>query len=871
MMVGTDDRKAKRGPLRSSIACLRCRKSKIKCDNRGPTGPCDTCIKTGKDCRYPDQTSVAPKRHEPPGTARPDQQGGSERKRPRRHDDASRPDPHYPAAVAEDVLSAHYLTPSLWHKLFSIYTRHFLTELPFLHLPTLKEKIGRKCEGSQADWSHETNLVLLGVLTLTARFEPSLVQYVANTRSPLPGSAKTRPVQLSPDSSAASEYFAEALITALGPLSMCMTVASVERVQAFLMLGLYEWIQSKPKTGGLGAWMYVGLAIRMAQALRLGFGDKRDPAQIHRPRTLSLPPKTSVSPTQMIVTKEVRRRTMFSCLILDRMLSCGKDRVSTIRSEDLQIRLPCAEFDFDYSTEVTHRFLKDEDDEGRSRPNRTDSVLGCFIRLVDIWGEISKFTFAGGRLSEKCDIPPWHEDAKFRQLREELEGFYTDLPEVYQWSVTNFHRHGGNSSGSIFVSLHMLGSVCQIMLHREYIPFIPIRCKGPIGPLDEPTFTSPRFNVPDGFWEESAEQIFRAAKNIVEVIRLCEGNVPMSSLALFAIWTAAFVGIYAFHFPHMDTKGYMLGPGDKDGREPGAQIDVAPEGSEATPISTTYQTLARMSQQLKLAGSYVRYFHEMDHYYHRVRQEFSKYDRQSRSVVGNGGDGKLSIIHGGEGGGLEEWKVQGSKIINNGAILEHDEKHDGSDNPSPDSTAERGSSYGPEGHSSASADRLERGRTPRSAMSASTFTAINSSSVPSSSTQHEGAAPSPLGQLEPRVDGLLAGDGGWRNYPSGSHHHQQQQQQLLLQSPTQSPYVTSPQMSQRMIGSLASIPPYANGGPDFINYLNSTEHASWNFVPGGPDTLAHGSDSPDMYLDAQGAFWPAIPEVGIIQQIGSYD
>jgi hypothetical protein len=796
-------------------------------------------------------------------TPKPEQQGGSERKRPRRHDDSSRPDPNYPAAVAEEVLSAHYLTSTLWHKLFAIYNQHFLTELPFLHLPTLKEMIGRKCNGTQTDWSHETNLVLLGVLTLTARFEPSLVHYVANTRLANPGSAKSRPVQLNPDSSAASEYFAEALITALGPLGMCMTLASVERVQAFLMLGLYEWIQSKPKTGGLGAWMYVGLAIRMAQALRLGFGDKPDPAQAHRTRALSVPSKPSVSPTQMRVANEVRRRTMFSCLILDRMLACGKDRVSTIRSEDLQIRLPCAEFEFDYSADVTKRFLHEENDLGRSRPDPSDSVLGCFIRLVDVWGEISKFTFAGGRLSEKPDRPPWHEGSRFNQLRRELEGFYADLPEVYQWSVTNFHRHGGNASGTIFVSLHMLGSVCQIMLHREYIPFIPIRCSGPIGPLDEPTFPEPPFTVPDGFWEESAEQVFHAAKDIVEVIRLCESAGPMSSLAIFATWTAAFVGIYAFHFPHMDTRGHMLSPGDREGREPGEQIDITPAGSEATPISTTYQTLSRMSQHLKLAGSYVRYFHEMDQYYHTVRQEFSKYDRQNKSSSSLPGNGKLSIVHGGEGGGLDEWKVHRSKVLNNGAILEHDEKPEGSDNPSPDSIVESGSSYGPEGsgHMSSAPDRLERVRTPRSVAPAS-FTAINSNNAPAP-PQQEIHAPSPLTHPEARLD-ALSDAAGWRGYASNSYQ---------AQSPTQSSsYLVSasPQMNQRMIGNLPSIPPYVNGG-DFISYLSNTEHASWNYVPGGPDTLAHGSDSPDMYLDGQGGYWPANAEVGIIQQIGSYD
>jgi hypothetical protein len=40
---------------------------------------------------------------------------------------------------------------------------------------------------------------------------------------------------------------------------------------------------------------------------------------------------------------------MFSCLILDRLLGCGKDRGSSICSEDLQIRLPCSEASFELS------------------------------------------------------------------------------------------------------------------------------------------------------------------------------------------------------------------------------------------------------------------------------------------------------------------------------------------------------------------------------------------------------------------------------------------------------------------------------------------------------------------------------------------
>lgn len=469
-MSGMEDKKSviKRQPMRSSIACLRCRKSKIKCENDGGSSPCETCIKQGKDCRYPEATPLPPKRTEPPPASKQDREAGSDRKRLKKIEDVSRAEGSYSAAAhAEDILSAHYLTVKLWSEVFEIYRLHFATELPFLHIPTLKEDMGVKFRASHKETSPDTNLVLLGVLTLTARFHQDLVKYATHTASAQPGAAKSRPVQYKPDSSAASEFFAEALRKALGPLGTAMTTASVERVQAFLMLGLYEWSQVQPKTGGLGAWMYVGVAIRMAQALGLGFGDKPDPkarARAHRSSVGSSRVSLPLPQPELMISKEIKRRTMFSCLILDRLLSCGKERVSTIRSEDLQIQLPCNEWAFDLSKEVKTGFLRGSTDDEGPRDVEDDSVLSRFVRLVDLWGDISNFSFAGGRLIE--EHPPWDSRNRFCQLRGQLEAFYSDLPSTFTLSTSNYHRHENHQASSVYVALHMLGSVCQIMLNR---------------------------------------------------------------------------------------------------------------------------------------------------------------------------------------------------------------------------------------------------------------------------------------------------------------------------------------------------------------------------------------------------------------------
>ncbi|KAK0645650.1 fungal-specific transcription factor domain-containing protein [Cercophora newfieldiana] len=815
---GADGKKGvKRQPLRSSIACQRCRKSKIKCNNTGGDAPCETCIRNGKECTYPEVTPAPPKRPEPPtGGIKTEQ--GSERKRLRKLDDIAKMDSAVPAAIfAEEVLSAPYLSESIWSQIFDIYRVHFATELPFLHLATLKEKMNSKFRAKQSDTSPEINLVLLGILTLTARFHSTLVSYVTTPRTApaMAGASKPRPTGSSQDASAASEYYAEVLTKAIGGLRTSMTVASVERVQAFLMLGLYEWSQARPKIGGMAAWMYVGVAIRMAQALGLGEGDK-DQEKSFRSLTAAAP-KAAMTQSQMMIAKEIRRRTMFSCLILDRLLGCGKGRVSTIRSEDLQIQLPCSEVAFDLSEDVYTGFLKPSG-ETNPRMSINDSVLSRFVRLIDIWGEISKWSFAGGRFTEKA--APWSPDSTFYQLRKKLQIFYMELPELFQWSTSNYYKHENHQASSVYVSMHMLGAVCRIMLHREYIPFIPIRCNGPVGPLDEPTF-SPG-TEPSGFWDESAEEIFHAARDIVDLIDICRDKLPMSALVLFAVWTAAFVGVYAVCFPHMDTKRHML-PSDE---EDAAESDITKSGA----TGVTYKTLKQMSMWLKMAETYATYFRDMASYYEIVKQDYHK--QTGKRQFGTAEGPRLSVRIG--GGGLEEWKQQGLKIVNNGEILAYE---DDGRSSSRDSTMEPSSSVGPE-----NGFHGEHTKTPRS--TSLSFTPINT------------------GHHQPdtgdgRVDGLpnVGGDhiaNHWRFPPTHSHSHHQQ-------SPSQSSYaMPSPQMA---MGAMPNMPMYGSTN-EVVEFLTANQSMPWYLAPGGIDQFAHGTEEL-VPVDNGNGFWGSMLETGM--------
>jgi hypothetical protein len=481
------------------------------------------------------------------------------------------------------------------------------------------------------------------------------------------------------DPNAASEFYAKALTTALGMVDTAVAKVNVERIQAYLMLGLHEWTRHV-QGSGMAAWMYVGIAIRMAQALVLG----REEVPIDH---------NTSDPEEVSMLKETRRRTMFSCLIMDRLLAVGPRRVSAVRSSDLgRIRLPCSEVDFSNSVESQTAYLHDD-----IKDSTGDSLLGRFVRLVDFWGEIIKYSFAGGRRSDG-ELPPWETGSAFKQLRDRIDEFYASLPPTLTLSSKNFYRCGGHPNTGLFVSLHMLGAICQIMIHREYLPFLPVRCTKPEGPLDPPHLPS----APPGFWLTSAELVFKAAKDITVLIQLSGDKLPHSALVIFAIWTAAFVGLTALHFPHMDVNQHMHSDEElkahRDRNRDPSQVD-----GSATAL--TIATLQKMKTFLPAAENYIQKFHDVNSYFYMANGEY-----QFKNI---------------EGGGLEEWKAtRGASITSNGNI--HPSDYSGkttfeSNDISRASTKDKGSPAG--------TDTFSNGvsvSTPRSA-AASSFTAINQS------------------------------------------------------------------------------------------------------------------------------------------------
>jgi hypothetical protein len=345
-----------------------------------------------------------------------------------------------------DALDPRLLTTTVWQELFEIYQKQFSADLPFLHrisfLRPLRNMSTQHSGGSMSTSdAHDarppgSDDFLLAFLALTARFHPRLVAH----HSPPTASRPSNPL-------IASEYYANCANErqmALWPEQENHS-NTVEGIQARLMLGLHDWGMCR----GHRAWMRVGMCIRSAQSLGLQYEKDLDDEPNSRSFALNIEAErmgintdrtnpSSVTTTEMDanIAQEVRRRTFWSCYIMDRYLSSGKYRPQMLFAPLLRTQLPASDRSFAFGEKVrtlmlndldgnginraevqSHRqamlntghqgepaealspnsMQDDENEKGRLQAGADEGLLSRYIKILEIYGKVVQWSCAGGR------------------------------------------------------------------------------------------------------------------------------------------------------------------------------------------------------------------------------------------------------------------------------------------------------------------------------------------------------------------------------------------------------------------------------------------------------------------------------------------
>lgn len=214
---------------------------------------------------------------------------------------------------------------------------------------------------------------------------------------------------------------------------------TVDNILANILLGWRELIAG---SGNL-AWLYTGIAIRMAQVLRLGKEyHQRHPA----------------------VERERRRRTMWTAFILDRLVSYVMARPQTIGIHKLRIQLPCPNhlyvFGEAYDGPDIHQpFVGDL---------ANDDILAYVIRAINLWGECTDL-FANLAIEDTSSSA--QREIELRRMEFTIETWTAQLPDRLHWSPHNYAAHKHLGTGSQFILLQMLVLHAHCITRQGFLPF----------------------------------------------------------------------------------------------------------------------------------------------------------------------------------------------------------------------------------------------------------------------------------------------------------------------------------------------------------------------------------------------------------------
>ncbi|CAI6331643.1 unnamed protein product [Periconia digitata] len=497
--------------MRNPVACTSCRSAKQKCIH-SDAPPCDRCRQTGRAeaCEFPAPGTSAihrrPKRprHDSDSAANPSSAalsplngacgvptGGpiSTNAAPR----LSHPSPASASSLLEGLDPFDLLTDEVKNS----YLRCSY-KWSFHHTPTLLLRIRDRTLEIWMAWA---------ILALAIRF------------------VKEPPPPFRSQIEASNAFAAHARQI----LQSDLETPSISRVQALLMLTGHDWGAGN----GRRAWIYLGMAIRLVEVMDL---------------TQELKAPKDRKPTrEEFIEAEVRRRTAWTCFLMDSLLSGGKGRRRSLAADDMDIQLPCERESFVFGEPVCTESLN-----GRllmpplSLAVGELGIIGYSLRAANIWGKVAKWACSQELKSQL----PWESTSQFRQLIQELEDWKNTLPVRLQYDLFSLHSHNAVDQGQAYCYMHSIHFMSNMFLQRAYLPVL-----GPQVHSEEAPESYSEFSDQWKAWQKtSRRELFKEANQVLEMLEemrtfgvfFLRGLVPWIG---FTIYTAVGVMLYSFHFP----------------------------------------------------------------------------------------------------------------------------------------------------------------------------------------------------------------------------------------------------------------------------------------------------------------------------------
>lgn len=261
-----------------------------------------------------------------------------------------------------------------------------------------------------------------------------------------------------------------------------------------IILGLHEFGTCQ----GGRSWSLGGQAIRMAYALQLHRDLDHDPLKRKEPVQLSF------------IDREIRRRTLWACFLMDRFNSSGTERPTFMKEETIKVQLPIKErlfqSDMPGPTETLFGEVLQTSSPEMGQVSKAEENMGVaahMIRVIALWGRIINYLNLGGKDLDQHEI--WDSDSQYAVLMKQAEEFESKLPDLIKYTPENIHTHEADKVVNQFLFLHIVVQQNILFMNSFAVPRYPGEHPPPKMPID--------------FLSNAATKAFEAANRISEILR----------------------------------------------------------------------------------------------------------------------------------------------------------------------------------------------------------------------------------------------------------------------------------------------------------------------------------------------------------------
>ncbi|KAL5117337.1 hypothetical protein ACEQ8H_004782 [Pleosporales sp. CAS-2024a] len=519
--------------MRNPVACVSCRTAKQRCLNNQDSQPCERCKANGRAelCQYPPPGTSAihrkpkrPRAAEEPGEASPGTAGhaaNNTNATPHHgHGTHRRLDAGVPTGFSGGQSPAGHAAPSP-----NAASPSLLDGLDPFEL--LTDEVKNSYLRCSYKWSfHHTPTLLLRIRDRT--LEPWMAWAMLALAIRF---VKDPPAPFKTQTEASNAYAAHARQI----LQSDLETPSISRVQALLMLTGHDWGAGN----GRRAWIYLGMAIRLVQVMDLTQELKT--------------PRYRMPTREEFIDAEVRRRTAWTCFLMDSLLSGGKGRKRSLTASDMAIQLPSERENFVFGEPTCTEQL-----DGTTRmppvtlPVSEIGIIGYSLRAANIWGKVAKWACSDDFKTEL----PWAPTSQLQQLVYELERWKTSLPQRLQYDLFSLHSHNAVEQGQAYVYMHSIHFMSYMFLHRAYLPVLGPQQNG-LGADERPNSYDEHKDMWKGWQKTSRKDLFDESSMVLEMLEemrtfgvyFLRGLVPWIG---FTIYTAVGAMLYCFNFPTHD-------------------------------------------------------------------------------------------------------------------------------------------------------------------------------------------------------------------------------------------------------------------------------------------------------------------------------